>query len=143
MEPVDQQAIFAPFLTMMLLTLLVWLTMYARRLPFIMREKLGSKPMTTLELMQMTPPAVTGPAENLNNLFETPTLFYALLIFLYVTARVDQFALAAAWVFVIFRVLHSAVHCTINIIPLRFALYCLSTFSLWLLVVRELWKMLG
>ena len=33
----DQTRIFIPFLVMMLLTLVVWLYMYSRRIPFIVR----------------------------------------------------------------------------------------------------------
>jgi hypothetical protein len=45
-----------------------------------------------------------------------------------------QFALletlsAAAWVFAIFRVLHSAVHCTFNLVMLRFYLYLVSALA--------------
>jgi len=35
-----------------------------------------------------------------------------------------------------FRVLHSAVHCTINIVILRFWLYCISALALWFMVAR-------
>jgi hypothetical protein len=37
---------------------------------------------------------------------------------------------------VVFRVLHSAVHCTINIVLLRFALYAASSVALWFMVLR-------
>jgi hypothetical protein len=44
----------------------------------------------------------------------------------------------AAWVFVAFRVLHSAVHCTINIVILRFYLYLGSTLAVWFIAARAL-----
>lgn len=40
------------------------------------------------------------------------------------------------WLFVGFRVLHSAVHCTFNFVPLRFWLYAGGALSLWFMVVR-------
>jgi hypothetical protein len=49
---------------------------------------------------------------------------------------VDTIHLVAAWVFFGFRVLHSAVHCTFNRIPLRFFLYLAAAVALWLMVVR-------
>ena len=50
-------------------------------------------------------------------------LFYALTLYLFVTKQVDTLYVDAAWVFVAFRVLHSAVHCTFNLVMLRFYLY--------------------
>ncbi|MDA7946560.1 MAG: hypothetical protein MPJ78_03695 [Hyphomicrobiaceae bacterium] len=44
--------------------------------------------------------------------------------------------MGAAWIFVLFRILHSAVHCTINVALLRFGLYLVATLSLWFIVVR-------
>jgi len=46
----------------------------------------------------------------------------------------------AAWVFLVFRVLHSAVHCTFNLIPVRFLMYLISSFALWFMVVRAAWR---
>jgi hypothetical protein len=132
----NSQAIFAPFLSMMVLTFSVWLYMYTRRIPFIIRSKLSPDQMTTLELARLSPPSVSNPSDNLKNLFEIPTLFYALILYLFVTQRVDSVYLIAAWVFVGFRVVHSIVHCTINIVVLRFWLYAISTTTLWLMVGR-------
>jgi hypothetical protein len=132
----NQHTIFAPFLTMMVLTFAVWLFMYTRRIPFIIRSKLNPDQMTPLELARLSPPSVSNPSDNLKNLFEIPTLFYAFILYLFVTQRVDSVYLIAAWVFVGFRVLHSIVHCTINIVVLRFWLYAISTITLWLMVGR-------
>jgi hypothetical protein len=131
-----QQSIFLPFFAMMVLTFVVWVYMYARRIPFITRSKLTPSQMTPLELARLSPPTVANPSDNLRNLFETPTLFYALVLYLFVTRRVDELYLADAWVFVAFRALHSLVHCTVNIVLLRFWLYAISTVALWLMVGR-------
>ena len=57
--------------------------------------------------------------------------------YLFVAGQVDGVYLAAAWVFVVFRVLHSAVHCTINIVMLRFNLYLVSSLAVWFIAVRS------
>ena len=132
----NQTAIFAPFLALMLLTLLVWLYMYARRIPFIKRSRLQPQQFTPAELARLSPPAVSNPSDNLKNLFEVPTLFYPLALYLYATGQVDAIYVAAAWVFVCFRAAHSAVHCTINIILLRFWLYACSTLALAFMIGR-------
>jgi hypothetical protein len=121
---------------MMFLTLVVWVYMYARRIPFIRRSGLTPNQLTPLELARISPPAVSNPSDNLKNLFEIPTLFYALVLYLYVTQNVDRTYIVAAWVFVAFRALHSLVHCTINIVLLRFALYAASTVAFWFMAIR-------
>lgn len=139
----QQTAIFAPFLAMMLITIVVWSYMYARRIPFLQRSKVDLDRLTAAELARISPPAVSNPSDNLKNLFEIPILFYALALFLYVTNRVDATYLAAAWIFVAFRALHSAVHCTINIVILRFWLYCVSALALWFIALRAAYSALA
>ena len=132
----NQAAIFAPFLTTMLLTLIVWFYMYFKRIPHIQKSKINPNDVTPAELARISPPAVSNPSDNLKNLFELPTLFYGLVLYLFVTHKVDETYLIAAWIFAAFRVLHSAVHCTVNIVILRFWLYCISALGLWFMVAR-------
>jgi hypothetical protein len=132
----NQTAIFAPFLTTMVLTLIVWFYMYSKRIPFLQRNKVNLNKLTPGELARMSPPPVANPSDNLKNLFELPTLFYGLALYLFVTGKVDETYLIAAWIFAGFRVLHSAVHCTVNIVILRFWLYCISALALWFMIVR-------
>ena len=132
----SQTAIFAPFLTTMLLTLVVWFYMYSKRIPLIQKSKIDPNTLTAAELARISPPSVSNPSDNLKNLFELPTLFYGLVLYLFVTSKVDAAYVIAAWLFAGFRVLHSAVHCTVNIVMLRFLLYCISALALWFMVVR-------
>ncbi|MAM71783.1 MAG: hypothetical protein CMP91_11650 [Gammaproteobacteria bacterium] len=137
----NQQAIFQPFMAMMLLTLVVWVYMYSKRIPFIRNSDLTPDQLTAFEFTRLSPPAVANPSDNFKNLFELPVVFYALCLYLYVTAQVDQAVLIGAWIFVGFRVLHSLVHCTVNIVMLRFVLYCLSSLVLWLMLLREVLRL--
>jgi hypothetical protein len=132
----DQQAIFGPVLGTMLLTLVVWIYMYARRIPFIRSLELTPDQLTGVEFARIQPPAVINPSDNLKNLFELPTIFYALAAYLFVTNQVDSTYVIAAWIFFVFRVLHSAVHCTVNVIIVRFWLYCISALALWFMLIR-------
>lgn len=136
----DQIAIFVPFVGTMLLTIVVWLYMYARRIPFIMRNDFTPQQLTPAEFARLSPPEVSNPADNLKNLFELPTIFYAVVLYLYAVQQVDRWYLGAAWVFFGFRVLHSVVHCTFNFIPLRFWLYAISALALWFMVLRIAWR---
>ena len=132
----NHSAIFAPFPTVMSLTLVVWFYMYSRRIPFLQKSRTDLNRLTAAELARISPAAVSNPSDNLKNLFELPTLFYAVSLYLYVTDKVDGAYLIAAWVFAIFRILHSAMHCTVNIVIIRFWLYCVSALALWFMVVR-------
>lgn len=132
----NQAVIFHPFIATMILTLVVWIYMYGRRLPFIFSRGLDPKQMTPAELARVSPPQVSNPSDNLKNLFELPTVFYAIVLYIYVTHQVDPVFVGAAWGFFLFRTLHSVVHCTFNFIPLRFVLYVISACALWFMVLR-------
>ncbi len=129
--------IFAPFLAMMGLTFVVWLYMYIRRIRFIKGNNVNPRDLEKPgELARISPPAISNPSDNLKNLFELPVLFYALVLYLWVTHQTDDIYVAAAWVFVIFRALHSVVHCTFNRVMARFTLYIISALTLWAMIGR-------
>jgi hypothetical protein len=126
-------------LGMMALTAIVWFVMYARRIPTMRKARLPAQTYTIPEtISQHLPEAVNYPANNLKNLFELPVLFYALCLYLYVAGHVDQIYVLAAWLFFILRVLHSIVHCTRNIVMLRFYLYSAAALVLWFMLGRAL-----
>jgi hypothetical protein len=117
--------------------------MYIRRISFIQRSGVGPRELAVPgALAELSPPEVSNPSDNLKNLFEVPVLFYALALLLFVTHQVDATYVAAAWVFVAFRVLHSAVHCTVNIVMLRFTLYLVSTLAIWFIGARAILRYL-
>jgi hypothetical protein len=56
---------------------------------------------------------------NLANQFELPVIFYALVIVLLVAGRVTWIDIAAAWIFVAGRVIHTLVQTLTDNVPLR------------------------
>lgn len=48
----------------------------------------------------------------------------------------DSIYVIAAWIFVAFRVLHSTVHCTFNLVILRFYLYLSASLAVWFIAIR-------
>jgi len=132
----EQTEIFKPFFSMMLLTVIVWVYMYSQRIPFILKNDLDVDQLEPAEFARLSPPRVANPSDNLKNLFEMPTLFYVVCLYLFATQQVDLLYLSAAWIFVAFRVLHSAVHCTFNLIIMRFWLYCISCLMLFFMILR-------
>lgn len=129
---------------MMLLTALVWAYMYARRLTFIKTHRIPPQELTTPEkAATLLPESVALPANNLRNLLELPVLFYALCLFLYVTEWADGMHVASAWLFVALRAVHSAIHCTVNIVMLRFLSYFAAALVLWFMLARALLRAAG
>lgn len=130
-------AIFGPFFGMFLLTFVVWVYMYARRLSYVKVNRIAAQRLTTaVRRDEIIPEEVSYPAYNLRNLFELPVLFYATCLYLYVSQQVDTVYVVAAWLFLTLRIVHSAIHCTTNIVVARFTVYMLSAFVLWFIVLR-------
>lgn len=131
------ESILLPMLGMMLLTFVVWVYMYVLRLGYIVRQRIRPQELTTPDkVAALIPEPVSYPAYNFRNLLELPILFYALCLLLYVTGTANTWDLLAAWLFLALRVLHSAIHCTVNIVKYRFYAYFASALVLWILLVR-------
>jgi hypothetical protein len=132
-----QTAIFGPLLATIGLTFVVWVYMYVRRVAFIQGNRLTPAELAKPgRLAELSPPEVSNPSDNFKNLFEIPVLFYALAIVLFVTGKVDATYVWAGWVFFVFRVLHSAMHCTLNLVLVRFYLYLVSTLAVFFMAAR-------
>ena len=58
-------------------------------------------------------------------------------------ARAITGALGATPLGTLNRALHSAVHCTVNIVMVRFYLYLLSTLAVWFMLIRAAFAPLG
>ena len=130
-------AILQPVLAMFVLTAVVWVVLYARRLPAMRKAGVPTQTYTTPDKgAALLPESVAYPANNFRNLFELPVLFYALCLYLYVTGTADATDVTAAWVFMGFRAVHSAIHCTVNIVIWRFGAYLVSTLALFFMIGR-------
>ncbi len=140
----NRDLILQPMLGTMLLTAVVWFVMYAKRIPAMKKAGVPVQAYTTPDkAVELLPEAVNNSANNLKNLFELPVLFYGLCLFVYVTGAVDTGYVIAAWLFFAFRVVHSFVHCTSNIVMLRFYLYSAGAFALWFMLGRAVVDSLG
>lgn len=130
-------AIFLPMLATMLLTAVVWFYMYAKRIPAMMQAGVRVQTYVTPEkTVEHLPAEVNYSANNFKNLCELPILFYGLCLYLFVSGNVDTAYVVAAWLFFLFRTLHSIVHCTKNIVMVRFRLYALAALALWFMLGR-------
>jgi hypothetical protein len=135
----NPEAIFLPMLATMTLTAIVWFYMYARRIPAMRQARVSVQTYTTPDkVAEHLPEEVNYSANNLKNLFEVPILFYGLCLYLFVSGNVDTAYVVAAWLFFLFRAFHSIVHCTKNIVMLRFYLYSGAALALWFMLGRAL-----
>ncbi len=124
--------IFHPMLAMVVLTLVVWLRLYAVRIPEMRR--LHIHPQAVASSAQKSARLVdTRAADNFVNLFEVPVLFHLALIVAFLAQQVTPLVLGLAWAFVAGRVLHSLIQCSYNKVMHRFAVYSVSTCLVWVL----------
>jgi hypothetical protein len=134
------EQILLPMLGMMVLTAVVWFVLYARRLPAMRKAGKPAQAYTTPDkAVGYLPEEISYPSNNFKNLFELPVLFYALCLYLFVTGTVESVDVFAAWLFLLFRVIHSAIHCTVNIVMARFLAYCAAALALWFMLGRAIW----
>ncbi|MDN0077590.1 MAPEG family protein [Crenobacter sp. SG2303] len=132
-----EHALLYPVLSLMLLTLLVWVYMYALRLRYLVTKRIPSQQIATPERINaMLPEHINRPSNNLKNLFELPVIFYATCSLLLALHHADAVFVQLAWAYVALRALHSAIQCTINHVPLRFTAYLASSIVLWAMVIR-------
>ncbi|HEY1077688.1 MAG TPA: MAPEG family protein [Fontimonas sp.] len=127
----------APVMALVLWTFVMWLWMYATRIPAIMKAKMAMDPMAPRgEQMNLLPANVRWKADNYNHLFEMPTLFYATGLVLAVLGDTSAATLNLAWAYVGLRVVHSLFQATVNKIEVRFGLFVLSSLVLLALAIR-------
>jgi hypothetical protein len=75
-------------------------------------------------------PGAQWKSHNYNHLMEQPTLFYAIaltLAFMDMGGGINHWL---AWGYVVFRILHSLVQCTVNVVAIRFACFALASLCL-------------
>ena len=130
-----------PFLGMMVLTFVVWITLYRRRIAYMRAEKIHPQKVSTPDkIKEFIPDRVNNPAHNYNHLFELPVLFYALALFLIATGRADAFDAALGWGFFVVRCAHSYEQCKSNVVMRRFTLFVVSSLFVWALLARTIFR---
>ena len=125
--------ILTPVVAMVAWSLVMWLWMYATRLPAMRRAKIDTFNLVGGDgaaLKQIIPPRDQWPADNYNHLMEQPTLFYAIALTLALIGAGGGMNAAIAWAYVALRVAHSLVQATVNRVIVRFSLFTLSTLCL-------------
>ena len=132
--------ILIPATALVIWTLIVLIWMAALRLPALSklgRTKEQMRGGRGQDLDGVLPGTLQWKAHNYMHLLEQPTLFYAVTIMLAMVGAGDTDVLLA-WAYVVIRVLHSLWQAIVNTIPVRFALFAVSTLLLLAMAVRLL-----
>jgi len=114
-------------------TMLMWVWMYATRLPAMSKAKIDAKDMvggTGKDLDAVLPGKIQWIAHNYNHLHEAPTVFYAVALALALIGQGDGLNATLGWVYVGLRIAHSLVQATVNRVMVRFLLFALSSLTL-------------
>lgn len=131
--------ILGPVIALVGWTLVMWIWLYARRIPAMRAAKIDISKLsggTGKDLKQIIPAKSQWPADNYNHLMEQPTIFYAICLTLAALGQGDNLNVQIAWAYVVLRIIHSLVQATVNRIIVRFALFTLATIPLVMLTVH-------
>ena len=88
------------------------------------------------DLEREDPGKANWPAHNYQHLMEQPTIFYAIIFALILMGFDHPINTYLAWGYFGFRILHSIFQATVNVVPVRFLLFLLSTLCLVALTIH-------
>ena len=131
-------SLIPPVLALVGWTFVMWVWLYATRIPAMRAAKLDLDKMSRTGAQLELPPEVSRVADNYNHLHEQPTIFYALALAAQLGNAVDACAVALAWAYVALRVVHSFVQATRNVIMVRFCVFAAASLVLLLLLANTI-----
>lgn len=135
----EYSPILGPVVALAAWSLVMMMWMYATRFPAMKRKgislkgRIGSKGGA---LDGVVEDHVQWKAHNYNHLMEQPTLFYAIALTLALLGHGDGINLILAWAYVAFRITHSLMQATLNIVRYRFWLFSLASLALLGLIIH-------
>jgi hypothetical protein len=138
----NQAAIFYPIAVMVLQVAIVTCLMLKERVVEMKNRKISPAIVASSSQMRRVLEN-TRAADNYQNLFEMPVLFYVLCLALYMVQSVNQGFLWAAWAFVILRLLHSFIHIGYNNVMHRFSVFALSMWVVGGMWAAFVWQLAG
>lgn len=129
-------SILTTVLALIVWSLLIWIWMYAKRIPAMQKAKIQPNDARHPGSLDGLPSDTRQVTDNYNHLMEQPTIFYAMVFYLYLSAQADQTAILLAWTYVGLRVIHSLIQCTVNLVTMRFMVFAISTIVLMAMAAR-------
>jgi hypothetical protein len=135
-------SMLAPVLALIVLSLVVWVWMYATRIPAMQGAKIDPQNARHPGSLDVLPSSARQVADNYNHLMEQPTIFYALVFVIVLSGHSDALYIDLAWAYVGLRAVHTLIQCTVNIVNLRFLVFALSTVVLMIMAARAVMGMM-
>jgi hypothetical protein len=146
MQMHNYSPILAPVVALVAWTLVmcVWMAIARRRAFAAMGISWSTIPRGSrgANLDGRAPDEAQWKSHNYNHLMEQPTIFYAIALTLAMMGFGGGINYLLAWAYVGLRVVHSIVQSTVNIVPIRFAIFALATLCLAGLTVHAGLRML-
>jgi hypothetical protein len=134
MDAID---LLRPVFVMGVLSIVMFVWMLATRVPAMTKAGVDAQGAQDTSALKSLPPDVVRVADNYNHLFEQPTLFYAIALAIAVLGHVDALHVQCAWAFTGFRIVHSLVQATVNVVLVRLALFTGAWIALGIMIFRE------
>jgi hypothetical protein len=142
----DYSPILAPVVALVAWTFIVMLWMFVARFGAFRKAgiTLANAPRggRGVDLEGRVDAADQWKSHNYNHLMEQPTLFYAIALTLAFMNFGGGINYWLAWGYVGFRVLHSVVQSTVNVVRYRFLFFALASFCLLGLIVHASFRIL-
>ncbi len=136
LEYYDQLLLAAVF-AQMLLTLGLLIHMGVLRVAAVQARKVRISEITLGS--DKYPDAARKAGNALNNQFQLPVMFYALVAILLIIDQTNIVQVYLGWAFVISRFIHAGIHITKNDLNLRFGVYLLGVFLLTAFIFSVFW----
>ena len=125
------QAILLPLFVQVALTFVLLFWMGGLRVSAIRR---GEVKMRDIALGQPAwPEQPTKAANCYRNQFETPVLFYVLVVLAIIARKADLLFVVMSWIFVVLRIVHAYIHTTSNHVGHRFYAFLAASVVLLLM----------
>ena len=129
-------ALLYPVLALVGWTFIMWVWLYATRLPAIQRAEIDFDELAKTGAPLVLPAEVARVADNYNHLHEQPTIFYALVLCAAMFNLADPLVTGLAWGYVAVRIVHSLIQAISNPILVRFLVFSLASLVLFALFLR-------
>jgi hypothetical protein len=135
--------ILHPVVALAVWTMIMWIWMYATRLPAMSRAKIDAAGMVGStgrslrdDLVAAGEVKASWVADNYNHLHEAPTVFYTVALVLAMIDQGNGANATIAWAYVGLRIAHSLVQVFSNRVVVRFVIFALSSLALMALVLH-------
>jgi hypothetical protein len=126
----ETRALFLPVVAMLGIIVLAWLRLYHLRFAEMLRRKVDPQSIA-LSAQKDAGLSDTRGADNFNNQFQLPILFFVAVLVAHATGQGSAMFVQLAWAFVATRLVHALIQWTYNRVVHRFAVYAIGALILW------------